>query len=79
MKDIFSDVYAELFPYILRILAVPIIVASLLYGLVTQDSHKAGELYMSMVRTLSAPFIYSISAPLRNVVEDMQKKNALQK
>jgi hypothetical protein len=76
MKDFSADIYTELFPYILRFLAIPIFIATLFYGLVTQDAHKAGEFYMKIVTIISAPVAYSLTAPLRDLSEKIQQQNA---
>ena len=72
MKDLAADVYTELFPYVVRFLAVPILVVTLLYGLAVQDSQKAGEMYLKFIRVISAPVVYSLTAPLRELPEKMQ-------
>lgn len=72
MKDFAADIYTELFPHVMRFLAVPILVATLLYGLVVHDSQKAGEMYMKVTRVITAPVVYSLTAPLRDLPNRIQ-------
>jgi len=67
MKDVAADIYTELFPYIMRFVAIPLIVVTLLYGLISQDSQKAGEFYFSAIKFISAPVVHSLTAPLRDL------------
>ena len=72
MKDFAADIYTEIFPHLMWFLAVPILIATLLYGLAVHDSRKAGEMYMNVIRIISAPVVYSITAPLRDLPNKIQ-------